>query len=240
MARFRQAVRLLRDIGSEIGIGDLSSAFSSSDPKSSQTVTLANVSGDALAGLHDWSQLMREYSFTTVEGQQTYDLPDDFSYMINQTGWVNGGIQPELPIAAADESAWAYLNAWDVGDATLWVVFKEYQGLLSLWPPPAGGIEISFTYQSSAWVKKDNGNYTDEVTEPDDVVLFPPPLFTRYLKYRWLAAKGFDSTAALADFNEQFSNWKSKNTPRPTVDMSGGGDDPELTIPFSGFGSGGG
>ena len=86
MARFRQAIRLLKDIGSEIGIGDLTAVFSSSDPKASQTITLANVSGDALAGLHDWTQLMREYSFVSVKGQQEYSLPDDFSYMINQTG----------------------------------------------------------------------------------------------------------------------------------------------------------
>jgi hypothetical protein len=48
---------------------------------------LLDSAGQELVELYEWVGLRRAWEITTVADQNEYDLPDDFAYMVNQTGW---------------------------------------------------------------------------------------------------------------------------------------------------------
>jgi len=83
------------------------------------------------------------------------------------------------------------------------------EGLFSLFPnPPPVGLDINFEYQTRNWVQDvttDPPTEKDEVELASDIVLFDKTLITRYLKLKYLEAKGLDSTKAQDDFAQIFS-----------------------------------
>jgi len=60
----------------------------------------------------------------------------------------------------------------------------------------------------------------DKVEASDDVVLFEPILITKFLKLRFLEAKGFDTTAAVQQFQSVFMQWTGKDVSAPVLNAA--------------------
>lgn len=153
-----------------------------------------------------WELLQRQHQFVTQVGDTgDYELPSDFFYMINQTGWERNNTVPlGGPLSPQD---WQLLQAQNDA-SSLYASFRVTEGLFKLWPqPPAAGLDIVYEYITTDWVSDGvvPPTYKPGVTTGSDVPLFDRTLISRYLKLKILEAKGMATQKAQDDFNQTFS-----------------------------------
>jgi hypothetical protein len=196
----------------------------STDPAFIQLRNILTAAGQELLGLHEWQRLIKAHTITTVVPPDTgeYDLPADFGFMIDQTGWTPTNRLPlGGPLSPQD---YTYLLNTNLASSTIYVSFRQAQGKFIVLPqPPPDATVLNFEYISRWWVadaltptvlEKDTPNAND------DVVLFEPVLIRKFLKLRFLEAKGFDTTAAVGQFNSVFMQWTGKDISAPVLSMA--------------------
>lgn len=200
------ATDILNRVGVEVGLDPVSDPYNTTDKSYTQMTYLLNIAGEELSQLYPWEFLVREHSIVTADTDSgDYDLPDDFLYMINQTGWERSQSVPLYgPLSAQD---WQYLIGRDLVSHTIYASFRIQQAKFTIFPqPPPNGLDIVFEYISRSWViDADTGNsVTDKVTSGSDTPVFDRTLISRYLKVKYLEAKGMDTSKAQADLNQIF------------------------------------
>jgi hypothetical protein len=139
---------------------------------------------------------------------------------------------------------WQYLLGRDMANSTIYGSFRQQEGVLQLWPvPPADGIDISYEYASTNWFLSGNGvDYRREAISNDDLVLFSPSLVRGYLKSKWLASKGFQTTDAVDAVSLFLSTGSGKDAGAPVLSMGrvrGGNQyiNPYSNLPDTGYGT---
>ena len=219
MARFKTVNDICNQVAIEVGIPKTADVFSSTDIAFEQLTTLCDATGYEFLQDNAWEGLTREFNFVTAEGDDgKYALPDDFGYMINQTGWdrtnnvmLGGPLSPQ---------EWTYLLGRDLVSQTIYATFREVENQFWLFPqPPPVGLEITFEYISRNWVLVNGtpGQFADKVVQPADVILYEPFLFERLLKVRFLEARGFDTTAAALSYQKAMQSWTAKDKGAPIL-----------------------
>lgn len=226
MPRFDTAGTIINQAAAEVGLVPVSNPFSSTDPSFVQLVYLLTSAGRELVGAHQWQRFVQTHTITTTAlDTGDYDLPADFGWIIDQTGWSPTSGGTGLPLGGPlSEQDWTYLVNTNLASSTIYVSFKQAQGQFQVLPqPPPSGIDISFEYMSRYWVATAAAPTVlaaDSVTATDDVVLFEPVMIVKLLKLRFLEAKGFDTTAALGQFANVFSQWTGKDTTTPVLNTA--------------------
>lgn len=226
MATFDTALNVVNAAASECGLTAVSDVFASTDPAFIQLRTILTTAGRELLFLNNWQKLVKFHSITTVVPPDTgnYDLPADFGYIMDQTGWspLEGG--SGLPLGGPlSEQDWAYLTNTNLASSTVYVSFKLSQGQFQVLPqPPPDNIAVNFRYITKNWVALTGTTdpNKDQVTLNTDVVLYESILIVKFLKLRFLEAKGFDTTAAVAQFLNMFNNITGKEIAAPVLNMA--------------------
>lgn len=252
MARYETAGVLINRTAVACGLNRESDPFYSVDPAFIQLVELANQLGQMLLHYNFWELLQRQHSFTTQAGDTgIYDLPEDFAYMLDQTGWQKSDPGAAWPLLGpASPQVWSYLTASQLYDVTLYVWFQQANNKLNLWPqPPPEGIPIQYMYVSRNWVidgqsDPQNPVYKDNVAAYADIVRYDPVLFVKGLRLAFLEAKGFDTTKAQDEYQIVFDAISSHNKPAPVLSLNGNGAlgswkplDSWFNVPETGYGS---
>jgi hypothetical protein len=206
---------IINRVAVEIGLTPVTDVFSTSDPVFRQLTYLLTTSVQELMELFPWQSLIREFQYTTVQDQiGIIDLPADFAYMIDQTGWERTQNVPLIgPMSPQD---WTYLLGRDLVGSTIYASFRFDQDKFYIFPnnPMPAGLDINFEYISSNLIQvaaTDPVEYTDSAQNPGDTPLFPAHLITRFLKVKILEAKGFDSQKAEDNFWQAFYSWSGKD-----------------------------
>ena len=217
--RYSTANDVINRAAVEIGLNADVDPVSSKDEAYVQLKYLLNSAGQELVQLNDWQVMERDFAFTTTElDTGSYDLPSDFSHMIDQTGWDRTNTVPiGGPLSSQD---WAYLAGRDLVSQTIYVNFQLDGGKLQLYPqPPPVGLDISFKYMSRTWVAEqvNNDNRFTTVQTGSDIILYEPILIIKMLKVKMLEAKGFDASAARAEFELIFDSTTGKDTGAPIL-----------------------
>lgn len=234
---------ILNRVAVETGSDAVADPFASTQKTFVQLRALLNVAGEELCQILPWQFLVREHQITTSDTDSgDYPLPDDFLYMIPQTGWERAENVPlGGPLTPQD---WQYLEGRDLVSSTIYASFRLGQSQFRIFPqPPPNALDIRFEYVSRNWVYA-NGDPdlpTDVVTAGGDVPLFDRTLLSRMLKVKWLEAKGFDATKAQADLNQSFALLAARDTTSGVLSLNGGrANDPRLlsgcNIPDTNFG----
>ena len=207
MARqYDDATTIINDVAAEVGVSPVTDPYTSANQVFQQLKNLINSAGRELVRYHKWEQLVKEHAILT-QGTDSgdYPLPDDFSYMVDQTGWERSENVPLWgPLSAQD---WQYLLGRDLVSHTIYASFRIAQGLFRLFPqPPPDGLDIHFEYINRNWVQSiaDPAEFKSRTTVGTDIILYEPILMVKFLKAKYLEAKGFDSTAARNDFALEF------------------------------------
>lgn len=231
MARYDSAGDVVNAAATECGLVAVADPYASSDPAFVQLCALLGQAGREMLGLFNWQRFVKSVQIitgTTVAnppGTGFYDLPVDFGDFIDQTGWspVTGGTGMPLggPLSEQD---WAYLVNTNLASSTIYISFKNSQGQFQVLPnPPPTGIKINFNYISRYWVAA-NATPTvlakDKPTLSNDWVLYEPIMIVKFLKLRFLEAKGFDTTAAVAQFLNMFNSWTGKDVSAPVLNAA--------------------
>jgi len=88
MARQQTANDIINRAALEVGLTPVADPAGSVAEEFVQLKGLLTAAGQELVELHPWQFLTGLFEFTTEESDSgDYDLPDDFAYMIDQTGW---------------------------------------------------------------------------------------------------------------------------------------------------------
>lgn len=244
VTRYITAQEIINRAAGECGLSTVTDVFASVDPSFIQLRNLLTTCGQELLEAHEWEYLRREYSNTTSSADDgSYALPDDFAYMINQTNWDRTNNLPVTGPLSAQQ--WQYLKGRDLVNSTIYVSFRLMQNEYHLYPdnPVPDGLDIRFEYISRNWVipASDPATYEDKIQANSDTVLFKPVMMVQYLRYKFLEAKGFDSSSALAAFTQQFLLETGRNQGAPI--LNGGISINRIpllnfrNIPYTNFGS---
>lgn len=225
MSRFDTAQQIINQAANECGIVTASTfdPTTSTDSTYIQLVALLTSTGRELYGMHEWNMLNKTFSQTThAVDTGLYDLPADFGYMIDQTGW---NPTNRLPLGGPlTPQNWEYLVRTGLSNKTIYVSFKINQGQFQTLPvPPQEGGLITFEYVSRYWVAltaTPTVPARDQILLGSDVVLFEPILMVKFLKLRFLEAKGFDTTAAANQFINMFNSYTDKDVSAQTLNMA--------------------
>jgi hypothetical protein len=215
VALFEQAGSIINDAAVELGLAPLANnggaAQSSTDPNFMLLWRLLKRVGRQLALEHDWVQLRKEHSFTTDGVESEYDLPEDFSRMVNQTGWNR---TQDRSLHPSGEPLWQYLKASD-STLGLMFVFLPKRQTLELWPqPPPAGEVIAFKYASRYWTSLTGDLEISSFDPPPSgqhFVHFDPNLLVTALTLAYRRARGFDTTAAETEYQAALSAVQNAN-----------------------------
>jgi hypothetical protein len=149
---------------------------------------------------HRWQQMKKTFQITTNAVDTQYPLPDDWDSFEDLTGW---NFTSRLPmLGPATDPQWNCLLARNLGSSTISVIYRVRDGLFEIYNTFPDAQDLRIDYSSRAWVRTALLTYQDTVTADDDLVLYDTELITSKLKLAFLTAKGFDTTAAQAEYNE--------------------------------------
>lgn len=217
MARVQTATDIINQVAVEVGLQRTVDPVTSLEDTYIQLTGLLNAAGQELVEMNAWQLLRRQYSFTTTADTEEYPLPDDFAYMIDQTGWNQSGVYPMTgPLSA---QVWAQVSSQAV--QPVYAGFRLLEGYMTI-QPAAAGMTINFEYVSRNWVLEAGLEVRkDLVNTGSDIVLYEPILIRKFLKVKWLDAKGFPSDAARLDFDNIFSGRVGKDVGAPILNAAG-------------------
>lgn len=220
---FQTANQIINRAAVEVGLNSTTDPVASEDESFIQLEELLNACGQELVEYHPWQQLKQSNSFTTTAADSgSYDLPPDYSYMIDQTHWDRTN---QVPLGGPlSDQNWTYLQGRDLVSQSIYASFRIERGKMDLYPqPPPTGLEISYEYMSRWWLEGQNQSRFDTIQTGSDFVLYEPIMVVKFLKVKWLDAKGFDSTAARMDFENMFNSRTGKDTGAPILNAANNG-----------------
>lgn len=233
---------ILNRVAVEVGTAPVTNPLESTDPFFIQLRYLLDIAGEELMQAYPWEILVRTHEFTTVTpATNGYALPDDFGYIINNTGWDTTNNTPLVEALTAEQ--WAGLKGAGLEEGARQYSFRISGGRINILPEPSAvGAVLSFEYISSNWVWDGSTVtpvYTKNVVLASDTPLFDRTLISRALKVKYLESAGFDTTKAQADYNQIFAFLTGTEKGAPILNAGGRRGFPYLNgrnIPFGGFG----
>lgn len=208
-----------------------------------QMVALLNFAGRRLCKPtrgYKWTLLTKTFSLNTVPAQTLYDVPADWDSFDDLSGW---NFSQRLPLVGpATPPEWMALQARNLGGNTIAVVYRMRGGKLELFFSPSAPQNLQLSYTSRGWVRDGNDPAVlrDYVAADDDIVLFDPELMQAALKLRFLTAKGFDTNAAQAEYDEALESAQNADSDAPVLSATPGAYpllSPMTNLPDTGYGS---
>lgn len=243
MAIYETCNQIINDAAIELGtaIEEQADVFASTDIGYLQLIALCNACGRQLLREVIWAELTKEHSIVT-DGSGDYALPSDWGYMIPQTDWdQTNGIELFGPLSP---QGWQYLEGRGLSAQTIYASFRIRTGYVSIYPQNTTGKTLAFEYVRNTWCSDDEAGTTwyDRLQDSTTIVRYPPVLFVKLLKAKYLEAKGFDSQKARDEYNILFDaiTGQDKSAPILNAGRPRTGHpylDPHRNIPDTGYGS---
>ena len=200
MSQNKSVLWVIQQAMIEMGLPKPVEAVSNSDTTTQQMVALLNRAGTDMVVGYPWTQLIKEFVFTTTQGQTSYNLPDDWSYFLNQTQWDRTNHWPLLGPKTAQEWQWLKGGLLSSGPR---IRYRVLGNKLELFPAnTAADSELAMEYVSANWLQDANlaNTHYQFVQSDTDIVMFDPWVTSAYLKLKYWEAKGLDTTAYTKDF----------------------------------------
>jgi len=225
MSRYLPVDTIINRAALEVGLLPSPTPTNDQDEAFIQLVGLLTGAGQELCELHPWQVLVRRYEINTNPANDgtsgSYDLPDDFNYMIDQTGWDRKNrVAIGGPLSAQD---WTYLAGRDLVSQTIYASFRQVDGKIDIYPQPAPeDMLITFEYISRNWLMEQGQAIPnrDDIGAGSDLCVLDPQLTIKFLKLKFLQAKGFDTSAAGLEFDTMLNSRIGKSEGAPVLSAS--------------------
>jgi len=238
MSRQETAATIINDTAIEVGLVPVNDPYSTQDEAFVQLRGLLNSAGRELVTMFAWEMLQRPFEITTQIGDSgTYALPTDFDHFTDQTGW---NISARLPVyGPLSPQDWAAMTSLPIVPVT-YLGFRLSNNKIDIFPsPPPPDAQLKWWYISRNWVQA-GANTADRATSAGDVVMYDPTLMVKFLKVKYLSAKGFDIGTASREFDMTFMSMTGQDKGARVLSAAGSGGFPYLghrNLPWTGYGT---
>lgn len=156
---------------------------------------------------------------TLTFGKTKYALPADYQRMISRTQFDKSRRWALAGPASAQEWEWLQSSYISSGPR---IRFRIFGGFIQTWPIIATNDLISFEYQSNGYaIDATTGAVKTSFTADTDTYVWPDRLMQLAIKWRYLNQRGFDATAAYAEYQRMFDIAKATDADAPTLSMGG-------------------
>jgi hypothetical protein len=215
------ALSLVQQAAGELGLPQPSgSLYSSSDGLVQQFAALSNREGIDLSRRHQWQNITKSTTFTTVAAQlQTAFLPSDFDRFCNDSMW-NTSIARKV-YGPMTEQDWQQYQAFPIFTSVN-PAFIVRESQFYLQPAPAAGQTLSYSYVSKNWCESSGGTEQSAFAADTDVGLIPETLITLGIIWRFKKAKGFDYAEDFRTYNQQVEQWIARDGGAPKLNLTYG------------------
>lgn len=152
-----------------------------------------NDAGRWIARRHDWVEMVKEHTFTTVASTVDYSLPSDFKYIIDYTAWdrsnyerTRGPLTPQewqerkSSILASTATTWKRYRIRDVSGTKMF----------SIDPTPDAADSMVFEYMSTSWCESSGGTGQTYFQADTDVGIVDEEMIYLEAKWRFLNRLG--------------------------------------------------
>jgi len=216
------AQAILAQVAGELGLPRPATIVGLADVQSLQLLALLNSAGNELLLYYPWEQFAKEWTLTSVVGQESYDLPEDYGYLVAQTQWDRTDHWPLLGPKSAQE--WSWLKGSTVAQLPR-LRFRMQGNQFKLFPIPATGSSYSLAmeYISNYWATTLVSSVvtpTNMVSLDADIVKYNPWLIVKFIKFKFYELKGFPTAGVNADFMRVFNSLTGKGTAAPILTLS--------------------
>ena len=206
---------IISTVHSELGFPVPSAVITSTDKNVVTTLAFVRSACKDIHREHDWNDLVKSYSFSTVDNQQTYTFPSDYGRGIEGTMWDLSNRWPVKPVTSVQ---WQILTAMNLV-ASPFERIKYMQNKMWFYPIPGGVYNLSLLYVSSDYVQSSAGTAQSDFEADSDICLFDSQLVTYLVKYKWYAKTGTDTTAVLADYQRTLALCKGQDKVAPRLSL---------------------
>ena len=232
-------LKLVQDFTSMRGL-PVPGTLSGNDPQIRQILGCLQAYADTIIEKYDWQALRRRVTFTVPLAQESqgsiYNLcGPDFVRITNETIWDMTNRRPVFgPQAEPDYQAAIALNE----SGTLYR-YRIEEVLLKIWPIPAVGVDLSWFWVSSNWVRDVDGVYKSQITRDTDTLIFSDRMTRIALHAFWLRAKNLPFELEMAEFVTMAVQSAATTSParRYALDSEGAHNDvkPGIYIPTGAY-----
>ncbi|PKR56346.1 hypothetical protein [Thalassospira lohafexi] len=214
-----------QDAAQKIGVPSPSALITSNDPDAKLIKTLIGTICKELGRRHDWQELTREATFTTVatESQGTLlDIASDLDRIIPNTAWDRTQNRPLGGPLTSKE--WQQLKSSNTAGPynDMRIVGKE----LKLIPVPTVGNTVAFEYITSNIGEDIGATELSSFATDTDVPLLDEYLIMLYVVWQYKRTKGIDYRDDFQIAEIEFANRTAATMPRRTLNL---GRSPRLT-----------
>jgi hypothetical protein len=222
-------------VAQDAGFDSPASIVGNPDESAIQLLALANKAGEIIAR-KPWQNLQNEYTFSTVDGTETYALPAGYRSFINDTAWdrtnywtLRGSLSPQ---------EWQARKSGVMAQSPR-SRFRLKGNLIYIDPVPGSALDLVIEYLDNRWVQSEEGERFTAFQADTDTVRFDEFLLRLDLTWRFLARKGLAYAEEKEEAERQIDLAMGRDTPSVPTNLAGDRSiwPPLPTVPVTGYGS---
>ncbi len=180
---------LVNNVLPEIGLPKLTTLVGNTNQTALRTLALCNREGQSLSK-RPWRTLIKRNVITTVSSAESYALPNDFDYFVDNTFWNDSN--DELMEGPLSDERWQA----DVSGLLTVTVNDRFQiradgnqERMFVRPLPTSSENLTFFYVSNGWCRSASGTRQSSVAADSDVFLLDEYVYELGLRWRLLQAQ---------------------------------------------------
>lgn len=219
MQPYWAALDVARQVAAELALPQPTSFVGDNTAQSSQILAMLNSAGNELLFYYPWQQFVEQLEFATVDGQEAYDLPQNWAYFVDQTQWDRTNHWPLLGPKSPQE--WAWLKGGLLAQAPR-LRYRVMLDKMYLHPVPGTTpFTLAMEYIRDTWAYNTaTDTYKTMVNDDGDTVLYDPWLMVKYIKLKFYELKGMPTDGVLSDFLRIFNALTGKDRGAPKLSLS--------------------
>jgi hypothetical protein len=202
------ALAIAQQAFGELGLTALSQLAGGNSTDGTQALALLNRAGNEIASFEGgWPELRGEQLITLVPGQQAYPFPTDILYYKPGTGWDRS--THWRTVGPLSDREWQAIKS-GIAVAAPQIRFRLFGGQIQFDPLPTSADTIAFEYVSKNWCQSASGTPQSSFVADTDLPIITDDLLVLSLKWRLLAARGFNYAEEKALYEEALNRRKSQ------------------------------
>jgi hypothetical protein len=173
--------------------------------------------GTFVTGVNSGAQTCTVNNYPTNNGtnntiyfqQVQYAYPAGYDSIVPRTQWDKSKHWEMLGPESAQQWEWLLSGYISTGPRVRWRLFGDY---FQIWPGFSNNEFLGFEYRSNAWATSNAGASQTQFLADTDTCIYRDRVIINFTKYKYFAAKGFDTTAMYRDFLTELETAVAQDT----------------------------